>query len=94
MASVWITVASYLNRAPVWFLTKAVWICIPKLGQKLNLEQYGDILINQHWAEGDAAVSMPGYDVKILPPSGIAQLVIYEAILRAAGARRSTSYAR
>jgi len=71
---------------------KAVWICIPKLGQKLNLEQYGDILINQRWAEGDAAVSMPGYDVKILPPSGIAQLVIYEAILHAAGARRSTSY--
>ncbi len=66
---------------------KAVWICIPKAGQNLDLERYGDILIDQHWAEGDAAVSMPGYDVKILPPSGIAQLVIYEAMLRAAGAQ-------
>ncbi|MBI2680954.1 MAG: hypothetical protein HYX25_08115 [Candidatus Solibacter usitatus] len=65
---------------------KAVWICIPKAGQRLDLKRYGDILIDQHWAEGDAAVSMPGYDVKILPPSGIAQLVIYETMLHAAGA--------
>ena len=65
---------------------KAVWICIPKAGQNLDLERYGDILIDQHWAEGDAAVRMPGYDVKILPPSGIAQLVIYEALLHATGA--------
>jgi hypothetical protein len=66
---------------------KAVWICVPKPGEKLDFEQHNDILIDQHWAEGDAAVSMPGYDVKILPPSGIAQLVIYEAMLRAAGAQ-------
>ena len=66
---------------------KAVWICIPKAGQNLDLERYGDILIDQHWAEGDAAVSMPGYDVRILPPSGIAQMVIYEAMLRAARAQ-------
>ncbi len=66
---------------------KAVWIVVPKADQKLNFEEYGDVLINQQWAPGDAAVAMPGYDVRILPPSGVAQLFIYEAIMRAAGAR-------
>jgi hypothetical protein len=37
----------------------------------------GEIVIGQHWALGDAVVTVPGYDVKILPPSG----VIAEAIL-------------
>ena len=66
---------------------KAVWIVVPKPDQKLNLEEHGDVLIDQQWAPGDAAVAMPGYDVRILPPSGIAQLFIYEAIMRAAGAQ-------
>ena len=35
MASVWIIVASYLNRAPVWFFTKTVWICIAVVGKLL-----------------------------------------------------------
>ena len=66
---------------------KAVWIVVPKPDQKLDFEQYGDVLINQQWAPGDTAVAIPGYDVGILPPSGVAQLFIYEAIMRAAGAR-------
>ncbi len=33
--------------------------------------------INQHWAFGDAVVEMPGYDIPILPASG----VIAEAVL-------------
>ncbi len=37
----------------------------------------GEIWINQHWAMGDAEVAVPGYDVRILPASG----VIAEAIL-------------
>lgn len=37
----------------------------------------GEIIIWQHWALGDAVVSVPGYDIKILPPSG----VIAEAVL-------------
>jgi uncharacterized phosphosugar-binding protein len=36
-----------------------------------------EILVDQRWPEGDAAVQAPGYDVKILPPSG----VVGEAIL-------------
>jgi len=64
---------------------KAVWIIVPVPGQTLNYQQYGDVVINQHYEEGDAAVKMPGYDVQILPPSGVAQLFIYEMMMRAAG---------
>jgi hypothetical protein len=38
----------------------------------------GEVVIGQHWALGDAVVAVAGYDVKILPPSG----VIGEAILQ------------
>lgn len=38
----------------------------------------GEILIDQKWAFGDAVATVPNYDVKILPASG----VIAEAILR------------
>ena len=63
---------------------RAAWIVVPLAGQKLNCEEYGDVFINQHWEFGDAAVAMPGYDVRILPPSGVAQLFIYELMMRAA----------
>jgi hypothetical protein len=36
-----------------------------------------EILVGQHWELGDAVATVPGYDVRILPPSG----VIAEAIL-------------
>lgn len=36
-----------------------------------------EIWINQHWALGDAEVTVPGYDVRIIPMSG----VIAEAVL-------------
>ncbi len=29
-----------------------------------------EIFIDQHWPSGDALVRFPGYDIKILPPSG------------------------
>jgi hypothetical protein len=63
---------------------RAAWIVVPLPGQKLNFEQYGDVFINQHWDPGDAAVAMPGYDVRILPVSGVAHLFIYEVMRRAA----------
>ena len=37
-----------------------------------------ELLIDQHWPFGDAAVQFPGYDIRILPPSG----VIGEAIIQ------------
>jgi hypothetical protein len=66
---------------------RAAWIVVPLRGQKLNFEQYGDVFINPQWEFGDAAIVMPGYDVRILPPSGVAQLFIHEVMLCAAGAQ-------
>jgi hypothetical protein len=81
---------------------KGVWALAPALdekltlqpdgeqvhpGQELDFKQYGDVFINQHWDVGDAATTMPGYDIRILPPSAEAQLFIYEALMRAAGAQ-------
>jgi hypothetical protein len=40
----------------------------------------GEIYINQHWAMGDSLVTVPGYDVKILPPSGVIEDAIYWSI--------------
>jgi hypothetical protein len=50
-----------------------------------GLDQDGDVVIDQHWKIGDAAVQAPGYDVPFLPPSAVAQLFIYEILARAAG---------
>lgn len=62
----------------------AVWIVSP-LPAEVDFRQFGDIVINQGWRIGDSAVEVPGYDVRILPPSGVAQLFIYELLVRAAG---------
>ncbi len=40
----------------------------------------GDIYIDQRWALGDAIVTVPGYDVKILPPSGVIGEYLFWAI--------------
>jgi hypothetical protein len=45
-----------------------------------------DILVDSQWALGDAAVELPGYDVRILPPSGVLNSVIFFAILAEAQA--------
>lgn len=37
-----------------------------------------EVFIDQHWEFGDAVVQFPGYDIKILPPSG----VVGEAIIQ------------
>jgi len=62
----------------------AAWIIAP-LSTEVHFSQWGDVVIDQHWRNGDCAVEAPGYDIRILPPSGIAQLFIYEILLRAAG---------
>lgn len=35
------------------------------------LEANNEPLIEQHWAHGDAVVEVPGYDIRILPSSGV-----------------------
>lgn len=61
----------------------AVWI-VSTLPTEVHFSQWGDVVIDQHWRIGDCAVEVPGYDIRILPPSGIAQLFIYETLIRAA----------
>jgi uncharacterized phosphosugar-binding protein len=63
----------------------AVWIVAP-LPAEVDFRQFGDVVINERWPIGDGAVNVPGYDVRILPPSGLAQLFIYELLVRAGGA--------
>jgi hypothetical protein len=67
----------------------AAWIVSP-LPAEVDFRQFGDVVINQRWPIGDGAVDVPGYDVRILPPSGIAQLFIYELLVRAAGSAGGT----
>ena len=39
-----------------------------------------DLYINPHWHYGDAVVEVPGYDVRVMPTSGVLQTAIYWAI--------------
>ena len=61
----------------------AVWIT-GELPNQTDFSGRSDILIDQHWQFGDASVVAPGYDVRLLPQSGIAQLFIYELLTKAA----------
>ncbi len=40
----------------------------------------GETYIDQHWPLGDAVVTVPGYDVRILPTSGVISCGLYWAI--------------
>lgn len=63
---------------------KALWVASP-LPTAVDFSQWHDVVLDEHWEIGDSAVTAPGYDVRILPPSGIAQLFIYEMLMHAAG---------
>ena len=52
----------------------AAWIVSP-LPQDVDFGEFGDTVIDQEWKIGDADVQVPGYDIRILPPSGIVELV-------------------
>ena len=40
-----------------------------------------DVLLDPQWALGDAIVEIPGYDVKVLPPSGVLNSLAFYAVL-------------
>jgi hypothetical protein len=40
----------------------------------------GEIFIDAQWQFGDAEVSVPGYDIKVFPASGVVQCEVYEMI--------------
>jgi hypothetical protein len=48
-----------------------VWSCTDYHPDLITALPAGEVFINQRWAMGDALVQLPGYDIKILPPSGV-----------------------
>jgi hypothetical protein len=40
----------------------------------------GELWINQHWAYGDAAVEIPGYDLKAFPTSGLIAMAVLRLV--------------
>jgi hypothetical protein len=62
---------------------RAAWIVAP-LPEEIDYTAWGDRVIDQGWRIGDGAVAAAGYDIRILPPSGVAELVIYRSLLAAA----------
>ena len=54
---------------------RSVWVGVP---MEDDLDYPGlDIFIDPFWRVGDAVVEIPGYDVKVLPPSGVIEAMIY-----------------
>lgn len=48
--------------------------------ETLNMSLF-DILIYPYWKHGDAVVEVPGYDTKIIPPSGVVMVTCYWMII-------------
>lgn len=61
---------------------RAAWMAASDAAPGTNTSD--DMIIDQHWRTGDAAVSVPGYDIPILPPSALAQLFLYDILVRSA----------
>jgi uncharacterized phosphosugar-binding protein len=59
--------------------------------QRRAAEMGADVNIAACWPFGDAAVEVPGYDVHILPPSGVMTSVGYWMLVGDAGRLRHTS---
>jgi len=54
---------------------RSLWIAVP---MDDDLEYPGlDMFVDPFWRFGDAVVTVPGYDVKMLPPSGVIQSMMY-----------------
>ena len=54
---------------------RSAWVGVP---MDDDLDYPGlDIFIDPFWRLGDAVVEIPGYDIKVLPPSGVIQSMIY-----------------
>jgi len=62
----------------------AVWVVTP-LPEAIDYRAFGDRVVDQGWRIGDGAIAAAGYDIRLLPPSAVAELVIYRALLAAAG---------
>jgi hypothetical protein len=56
---------------------KIVWTFSACKPEELKAKPDDEILIDQHWAAGDAVAGVDGYDVKILPTSGVLSESVY-----------------
>jgi len=54
----------------------AAWIAATYRPERVRTVP-GEVFIDAHWEEGDAAVTVPGYDIGILPPSGFLVSAVY-----------------
>ena len=54
---------------------RSAWVGVP-MGDDLDYPGL-DVFIDPFWRLGDAVVEIPGYDVKVMPPSGVIQSMIY-----------------
>ena len=59
---------------------RVMLICAENPRPEWQLPQDLLSVIDMGWAFGDACVSIPGYPIRILPPSGVMQLVSYETV--------------
>lgn len=59
---------------------RVAWVIAP-MGSLEAARRRNDLVVDQQWWPGDALVQVPGYDVRILPPSAITQLACYWAIV-------------
>ena len=59
---------------------RVILISVPD--QRPDFQATKDVLMNidMGWQYGDALVSIPGYPIKLIPPSGIMQIVAYESV--------------
>jgi hypothetical protein len=59
---------------------RVILISVPD--ERPDFQATKDVLmtIDMGWKYGDAVVSIPGYPIKLFPPSGIMQIVAYESV--------------
>jgi hypothetical protein len=67
--------------------TKTVSVFAPGpsvMGEGTEVEidrSFMDVYIDPYWRLGDAVVDVPGYDIKIIPPSGVVMVSCYWMLL-------------
>ena len=59
---------------------RIAWSCADFLPETRAAVLTNELFIDQPWSFGDAEVTMPGYDIKLFPTSGIINTTIYQMI--------------
>lgn len=69
----WGEFAEHARRAGA----KLAWSLTTYRTEDIHTIPADELLIDQHWALGDAVAAMDGYDIKILPTSGVLSEAVY-----------------